>query len=68
MKGRSEGFFTGACIVSPMFPLASASGPAIIGIVVVGSGLFLWWLLRQDANDEQSERAAEDDRKPPERH
>jgi hypothetical protein len=49
-----------------VLPLASASGPAIIGVVVVGSGLFLWWLLRQDANDEQSERAAENNGKPPE--
>jgi hypothetical protein len=42
-----------------MLPLASASGPAIIGVVVLGSGLFLWWLLRQDANDEQSENRGE---------
>jgi hypothetical protein len=49
-----------------MLPLASASGPAIIGVVVVGSGLFLWWLLRQDASDEQRERAAESNGEPPE--
>jgi len=49
-----------------VLPLASASGPAIIGVVVVGSGLFLWWLLRQDANDEQSDRAVERNGKPPE--
>jgi hypothetical protein len=42
-----------------MLPLASASGPAIIGVVVVGSGLFLWWLLREDASDEQDEQSSE---------
>jgi hypothetical protein len=47
-----------------MLPLASASGPAIIGVVVVGSGLFLSWLLRQDANDEQSEHAGESNGEP----
>jgi len=52
MKDHPEGTLSCACIVAPMLPLASASGPAIIGVVVVGSGLFLWWLLRQDANDE----------------
>ncbi len=51
-----------------MLPLASASGPAIIGVVVVGSALFLWWLLRQDANDEQSEHAAEHNGEPPDQH
>lgn len=42
-----------------MLPMASASGPAIIGVVVVGSGLFLWWLLRQDADDEKREGTPE---------
>jgi hypothetical protein len=35
-----------------MLPLASASGPAIIGVVVVSAALFLAWLLRVDAGDE----------------
>jgi hypothetical protein len=35
-----------------MLPLASASGPAIIGVVVIGAALFLSWLLRMDAGEE----------------
>jgi hypothetical protein len=42
-----------------MLPIASASGPAIIGVVVIGSGLFLRWLLRQEAQDEQHEGSTE---------
>jgi hypothetical protein len=34
-----------------MLPLASASGPAIIGVVVICAALFLAWLLRMDAGD-----------------
>jgi hypothetical protein len=47
-------------IVSRMLPLASASGSAIIAVAVIGSGLFLWWLLRQEASDEDGEEAAPD--------
>jgi hypothetical protein len=44
-----------------MLPIASSSGPAIIGAVVVASGLFLAWLLRLDR---ASEAAREDEREP----
>jgi hypothetical protein len=39
-------------IVCFMLPLASASGPAIIGVVVVCAGLFLSWLLRTETGEE----------------
>jgi hypothetical protein len=48
-----------------MLPIASASGPVIIGVVVVGSGLFLRWLLRQEAQDEQYEGTAESNGRAP---
>jgi hypothetical protein len=48
-----------------VLPIASASGPAIIGVVVIGSGLFLRWLLRQEANDEQLQGTAESNGKAP---
>jgi hypothetical protein len=48
-----------------MLPIASASGPAIIGVVVIGSGLFLRWLLHQEANDERREGAPESNGKTP---
>jgi hypothetical protein len=48
-----------------MLPIASASGPAIIGVVVIGSGLFLRWLLRQEANDERFDGAPERNGKAP---
>jgi hypothetical protein len=35
-----------------MIPLASASGPAIIGAVVVAAGLFLSWLLRAETSED----------------
>ncbi|MGD1056247.1 MAG: hypothetical protein ABR992_02420 [Solirubrobacteraceae bacterium] len=35
-----------------MLPLASASGPAIIGVVVVAAGLFLAWLLRTETGSD----------------
>jgi hypothetical protein len=38
-------------IVCSMLPLASASGPAIIGVVVVCAGLFLSWLLRSETGE-----------------
>ena len=44
-------------IVCPVLPLASASGPAIIGVVVVASGLFLSWLLRSETGDDPPEAA-----------
>jgi hypothetical protein len=40
-----------------MLPIASSSGPAIIGVVVVAAGLFLAWLLRTDAADEAASEA-----------
>lgn len=50
-----------------MLPLASASGSAIIAVAVIGSGLFLWWLLRQEASDEDGEEAAPDNGAAPDR-
>jgi hypothetical protein len=41
-----------------MIPLASASGPAIIGLVVVAAGLFLSWLLRTETGRDPPEEAA----------
>jgi hypothetical protein len=35
-----------------VLPLASASGPAIISVVVVCAALFLQWLLRMERGDE----------------
>jgi hypothetical protein len=35
-----------------VLPIASASGPAIIGVVVLASALFLTWLLRTETRDE----------------
>ncbi len=43
-----------------MIPLASASGPAIIGVVVVASGLFLSWLLRTESDADPLEDAPAD--------
>jgi hypothetical protein len=42
-----------------MLPLASASGVAIIGGATSASVLFLWWLLRAEAHDEEREAAAD---------
>jgi hypothetical protein len=56
-------FYAG--IVSHVLPIASASGPAIIGVVVVGSGLFLRWLLHQETNDERREGVPESNGKAP---
>lgn len=39
-------------MVCLMIPLASASGPAIIGVVVVAAGLFLSWLLRTETGND----------------
>lgn len=44
----------------PVIPLASASGAAIIGVVVLSAGLFLWWLLRAEARDAPTEETPED--------
>jgi hypothetical protein len=42
-----------------MIPLASASGPAIVGVVVVAAGLFLSWLLRTETGgDPQGDEQA----------
>jgi hypothetical protein len=49
-----------------MLPLASASGSAIIAAAVVGSCLFLWWLLRQEAGYEDGEDAPQENGAPPE--
>jgi hypothetical protein len=38
-----------------MLPLASASGFAVISVVVVAAGLFLWWLLRMEAEEQAGE-------------
>jgi hypothetical protein len=43
------------CLV---LPLASASGPAIIGLVVVAAGLFLSWLLRSETGEDPPQAAA----------
>jgi hypothetical protein len=40
-----------------MLPLASASGPAIIGAVVVAAGLFLSWLLRTETGTDAPDDA-----------
>jgi hypothetical protein len=42
-----------------MLPLASASGVAIISVVVVSAALFLGWLLRADAREEAADEEAE---------
>lgn len=42
-------------IVRCMVPLASASGPAIIGVVAVAAGLFLAWLVRTETGDDPPE-------------
>jgi len=42
-----------------MIPLASASGSAIIGVSVLGAGLFLWWLLRTETGDSADEETGE---------
>ncbi|MGH2864824.1 MAG: hypothetical protein ACRDJX_06190 [Solirubrobacteraceae bacterium] len=44
-----------------MLPMASASGVLIIAVAVLGSGLFLWWLLRQEAKEETDESATRRD-------
>jgi hypothetical protein len=49
-----------------VLPLASASGPAIIAVVVICASLFLAWLLRMERDDaapegeDARERAGED--------
>jgi len=40
-----------------MLPIASSSGPAFIGVVVVGAALLLWWLLRGESRDEAAAKA-----------
>jgi hypothetical protein len=44
-----------------MLPLASASGPAIISVVVVCAALFLHWLLRMEQGDIAAE-SSDDER------
>jgi hypothetical protein len=43
--------------VCSVLPLASASGPIYIGVVVVPAVLFLWWLLRAEAREGAEEEA-----------
>ncbi len=43
-----------------MLPIASSSGPAFIGVVVIAAALFLWWLLRSESRDEAAAKAAQD--------
>jgi hypothetical protein len=45
-------------IVRSMIPLASTSGPAIVGVVVVATGLFLSWLLRTETGGDPPEEAS----------
>jgi hypothetical protein len=52
-----------------MLPIASSSGPAFIGVVVIAAALLMWWLLRAESRDEteakaeqEAERKAEEDR------
>jgi hypothetical protein len=40
-----------------MLPIASSSGPAFIGVVVIGAALFLRWLLRGESRDEAEAKA-----------
>jgi len=44
-----------------MVPLA-VSGPTVIGVVVAGSVLLLYWLLRGEAREEAEEQAEADQR------
>jgi hypothetical protein len=43
-----------------MLPIASSSGPAFIGVVVIAATLFLWWLLRSESRDEAAAKAAQE--------
>jgi hypothetical protein len=43
-----------------MLPLASASGIAVIVLVVVGAALFLTWLLRSEKEDEATAEPADE--------
>lgn len=64
-RSRAErevlGWARGQGIVRCMLPMASASGVLIIAVAVLGSGLFLWWLLRQEAKEETDESATRRD-------
>jgi hypothetical protein len=42
-----------------MLPLASSSGPAIIGVVVIGAVLLLWWLLRGETREKETDAERE---------
>jgi hypothetical protein len=43
-----------------MLPIASSSGPAFIGVVVIGAALLLWWLLRGETRDEEAAKAEQE--------
>ncbi len=43
-----------------MLPLASSTGPAFIGVVVIGAALLLWWLLRGETRDEEAAQAEQE--------
>jgi hypothetical protein len=47
-------------IVSWMLPIASSSGPAFIGVVVIAAALLLWWLLRSESRDETKAKAEQE--------
>jgi hypothetical protein len=44
-----------------MLPIASSSGPAFIGVVVIAAALFLWWLLRGESRDAAEAKAAQEE-------
>jgi hypothetical protein len=41
-------------MVCSMIPLA-VSGPLVVGVVVIGAGILVTWLLRTEARDEPAE-------------
>jgi hypothetical protein len=43
-----------------MLPIASASGIAVITVVVLSAATFMAWLLRGDAREEAAEPIADD--------
>jgi hypothetical protein len=59
MKEWLTGSPAGMGIVCSVLPLASASGPAFIAVVIISAALFLWWLLRSDTHDEEAAKAEE---------
>jgi hypothetical protein len=43
-----------------MLPIASSSGPAFIGVVVIAAALFLWWLLRSESRDDAAAKLVQE--------